>query len=248
AQIELLVPAAVEPPTSKPIPNFRQIAEQAADRGFTRVVPIAVGGKNPLIKWVAEPIGYTSTEEWAPQAKAWRDKLAAEWPAANACIVADEMCFIDADTAATLKTGYEARTGKPFPTTYTTTSRPDHDQIYFLQTAATSKRRNLLQFKADGIELSFRQFHWYVLAAGCVHPKGSIYTVTVDAPVVPMPDDLLEYISHLYSRNEGLPSSAGTTDFGGNAPEFVKKINEFIHKDGDIEAVLALVPQIPVSE
>ena len=180
--------------------RFKQIALHAVARGEKRVLPIKIGGKNPLVAWAHLPIHNASTQEWEGLYKAWIDDTGVQFPNANACAVAnaDEYLFIDEDLSAEFRKGYEAFAGEPFPITYTTSARANRCQSHWLQTDATRKLGNVTQDKTKDLMVSVRQHQYYVLAEGSLHKNGvDIYKAVVDAPIIPMPDKLVEYIQSI---------------------------------------------------
>jgi hypothetical protein len=202
--------------------RFESIARAAIARGENRVLPIAIGGKNPAIPWVnVEPpqndIDTMSSSEWAKRVESWVAEIAAEPTLRdlNCCVVAkdDEHLFIDSDSYREFIAGYEAYAKQPFPKTYTTSARENRAQIHFRQTDATRALGNIGQFQAGEIDLSVRQHNQYVLAEGSQHPKGSMYQRIVDASIAPMPDKLVEYIEHLKASAEKKASAnSGVAD------------------------------------
>jgi AAA domain/Bifunctional DNA primase/polymerase, N-terminal len=217
-----------------PTPTFKDIALRSVARGEKRVLPIAIGGKNPLITWADKDINSMTTEQWETRVSSWIEEINAEYPEANVCVIAkpEERIFIDCDTYKELIYGYEEYMGGTFPVTYTTSARDNRTQIHFLQTDASRKLGNVPQFKATStdvmgdiagvaggplvIDLSVRQRNQYVLAEGSRHPKGTEYTRISDTDkVVPIPDDLIEYILHLKSLADKIKASkADVTDPG----------------------------------
>jgi len=155
---EAAQPASVQdaPPQKS---NIRTIAERSIARGENRVLPIAVGGKNPAISWKNSPIDVASTSEWAGLAQSWIDSLDQQFPELNACVIAkpDEYVFIDNDTAKQFREGYEKFSGEQYPETFTTSATPNHYQEHFRQTDLTRAMGNVVQFSVDGISLSVRQ-------------------------------------------------------------------------------------------
>jgi hypothetical protein len=211
--------AITEPETPAPPQksNIQTIAERSIARGENRVLPIAVGGKNPAISWKNSPIDAASTSEWAGLAQSWIDSLDQQFPELNACVIAkpDEYVFIDNDTAKEFREGYEKFSGEKYPETFTTSATPNHYQEHFRQTDLTRTMGNIVQFSVDGISLSVRQRNLYVLAEGSRHPSGRIYEVVVDADIIPMPDKMAEYIQHLDKKahqDTTRPSSGSSQD------------------------------------
>src|SRR5271170_328615 len=104
------------------ISRFRTIAERSVARGETRVLPIAIGGKNPAIKWKGSKFDTTSTEEWAGLVSSWICEQEINFANLNACVLAkpNECLFLDIDTAKAFHEGYEKFTGHSYPVTFTT--------------------------------------------------------------------------------------------------------------------------------
>jgi hypothetical protein len=204
-----------EAPTSQ----FKQIALRALARGEKRVLPIKIGGKNPLVTWAHLPIHNASTQEWEGLYKAWIDEKAAQFPDANACVVAnaDEYLFLDEDLSAEFRKGYEAFAGEPFPITYTMSARVNRCQSHWRQTDATRKLGNVAQSVTKDQMISVRQHQLYVLAEGSLHKNGvDIYKAVVDASIIPMPDKLVEYIQSL------------RTDKNKETGDFTKKPDDWL--------------------
>lgn len=193
-------PAEVAVLDAPPISDFRTIALAALARGEGRTLPIAVGGKNPLIKWKDAPIDTTTEAAWAALAPAWIDELAAKYPNANCCVVAkpDEFLFIDEDLSKEFRAAYEQWSGEKFPNTYATSARENRLQSHWKQTDATRRMGNVVQGATFGQMISVRQNNLYVLAEGSQHKNGVDYYKSVGGPdILPMPDKLVEYIQTL---------------------------------------------------
>jgi len=228
--------------------QFWEIAMQALERGETRVLPIAVGGKQPLVQWKNSPIDTASKKEWdRDHALEWIDDVSKKFPDANVCVIAkpDEFVFIDCDTTEEFIAGYEKFSGEKFPVTYTTSARQNRTQMHFQQTDRTRTMGNIHQFAVEGIDLSVRQHNMYVLAEGSNHPSGSVYRKTVDAPIAPMPDKMVEYIGYLKRKASGATEqearvSSGNSNF--DTPDYVRQLSGIA--DGDIDSVLKLLPDI----
>jgi putative DNA primase/helicase len=238
-------------------PFFRELATAALARGETRIVPVEVAGdKNASVRWSEMNVNTATAEEWAPLVQTHIEQMTRKFPRENAGVIAkpDEVCFVDCDTYKEFIAGYKAFSGEKFPESYTTSARENRAQIHFKQTDATRALGNVIQFAVDGIDLSFRQNNYYVLVEGSRHPSGSIYQAVVKAPIIPMPDKMVEYIQHLDAKapNRAKPreaagagaessSSSSAATFKSKAPDFVQKLAA---NDGDFETVLAGVPEI----
>jgi len=215
ASLAQVAPASAAGPTVEPtqptvgvategVPRktFRQLAEESAARGESRVLPIAVGGKNPTIKWKGTPFDLLPEPEWQGVVPDWINEQAASFPDCNCAVIAKpyERLFIDEDDSTAFRKGYEQWSGEPFPRTYTTSARENHLQSHWLQTDATRKMGNVAQV---GELFSVRQHNLYVLTEDSQYKDGVRYYVCVDqSPVILMPDKLVEYILFLRKRDK----------------------------------------------
>jgi hypothetical protein len=125
----------------------------------------------------------------------------------NVCVYAVQeeggLCFVDKDGAISLRAKYEKETGKPFPKTLLVRSStiPDGNggtivkgHWYFRQTPRTMQAKNIAEAKTSGL-FSFRVNNMYVASIGSIHPKTQKpYEVAEDYPVLPMPDDFLDWL------------------------------------------------------
>lgn len=200
------VPEVAAVPGSK----FREIARAALARGEKRIVPIAVGGKNPCIRWAANEaniaagvdtrIDTFSTEQWDAVADAWVEELAAKFPDMNAAVIAkpDEFLYIDEDSSKEFRDAYEQWSGEAFPVTYATSARANRLQSHWIQNDATRKMGNIVQGATYGGMISVRQRNEYVLAEGSQHKNGvDTYRSVGGAVILPFPDKLVEFIQTL---------------------------------------------------
>jgi hypothetical protein len=175
---------------------FRMLAYAAVLRGEGRVLPIAVGGKNPLISWKNSSFDLASEAEWAPQIPQWVETLAAQFPDANVAVVAkpNEKLFIDEDASAEFRAGFELWSGEQFPQTYATSARANRLQSHWLQTDRTRAMGNIMQ-GGTSADISVRQHNMYVLSEGSRHKNGVDFYKSVGGPVIlPMPDKLVDYL------------------------------------------------------
>src|SRR6266404_5893533 len=220
-------------------PNFLDIARAAVARGEKRILPIQVGGKNPIIKWAHEPIHNASTAEWEQLYTAWIDELAVKFSNANACTVAraDENLYIDEDLSSEFRKGYEVFAGEPFPRTHTTSGRPNRCQSGWLQTDySRAKLWNITQGKTRDQMFSLRFHNMYVISEGSLHKTGSVYAPVDNSPLVPIPDKLVDYIlscvvnSTLQRANCSQENAQGT---GGNWFATFSLDAPFVHGDID---------------
>jgi bifunctional DNA primase/polymerase-like protein len=124
-------------------------------------------------------------------------EIGREFPDANAACVAQAMpggkWFFEVDNPDIL--GMIEKTAK-IPETFTVSSSPGKAHFYFNQTDASIAMGNQGGKDKDGKESwSARVNNKYVVAAGSIHPTtGKAYTVQVDAPVVPAPLWLVEWV------------------------------------------------------
>ncbi len=217
---EAAVPVA-EPEVVAPISRYRMVAYAALSRGEGRVLPIAVGGKQPLVKWKDSPIDVMPDSEWAEQAPAWIEQIAAQFPDANACVIAKPgtVLFIDEDASKEFRAGYEAWSGEKFPQTYATSARENRLQSHWLQTDKTRALGNVPQ-GGTSADISVRQHNLYVLAEGSQHKNGvDFYKSVGGADILPMPDRLVEYLESIRVKSEGgkaepVRNSSGLIDHG----------------------------------
>jgi hypothetical protein len=124
-------------------------------------------------------------------------------PNANVCVYARQekggLCFLDKDGAQDIRAAYEKETGEKFPKTLLVRSSrrngTERGHFYFLQTPRTmSFESNIPESKTDGW-FSFRVKNEYVCTIGSIHPETKEpYAVIEDNPILPMPDDLLDWL------------------------------------------------------
>jgi hypothetical protein len=126
-------------------------------------------------------------------------------PNANVCVYAEQreggLLFLDKDGAINLREKYERETGKPFPKTLLVRSsaipntKVSKGHWYFHQTPKTiALSGNIPESKTGGV-FSLRVHNQYVASIGSLHPDtGQPYTIVEDYSVIPMPDDLLDWL------------------------------------------------------
>jgi len=155
-----------------------------------KVAPIAARKKFPPI----EDFPNLATVEGA-QINKW----AGERPNCNwlALATTDTVCFIDEDQSDVLHALYQEKFNQPFPVTRTSESQPNHKQSCWLQTDRTRAFGNRIQgdFK-DGM-LSFRQRNEYCLVEGSIHPITGKPYLSNGAPIISMPDTVMELLESL---------------------------------------------------
>jgi hypothetical protein len=146
------------------------------------VIPVQPGQKQPpLISG-----GTTSASTEPQQIEEWA-KL---FPDANVGVVCTltGILIVDDDE------GVVEQSGIPLNTRIVESS-PGHRQYYFRHTAASEEVGNIPQRAG----FSLRSHNYYGLAAGSRHPDGHAYKMLVDAPIQPMPTELLRFLQEKYA-------------------------------------------------
>ena len=201
--------------------KFQMLAYAAVLRGESRILPIAVGGKQPLIKWKNTPLDTAVESEWRTQIPQWVENLALSFPDANVAVIAkpNEKLFIDEDASAEFRAGYELWSGEKFPNTYSTSARENRLQSHWLQTDRTRAMGNIMQ-GGTSADISVRQYNLYVLSEGSLHKNGfDVYKSVAGPEILPMPDKLVDYLELIRVKNEGGEASKETQrDEGGKIP------------------------------
>lgn len=155
--------------------EFKDIIPRALDRGLT-IHPVKPRGKEPWLN------------SWPKQAS--RDpKVISEWstrfPHSNYGVAAnDDFCILESDNVTEL----QARLGRPIPRTYTVQARANRPHYYFRQSEASKPAGNM---DSPGV-FEFKQNNRYVVGEGSVHPTGAVYECVLDAPIVTIPDWLVQ--------------------------------------------------------
>jgi hypothetical protein len=180
---------------------FESIATPLVARGW-KVAPCYPKKKQVHTALVPRPLEMQSNDP--AQIRAW----GLIEPNANVCVYAEQveggLCFVDKDGAISLVEKYERETCKTFPRTLLVCSSVVEDpnggtyskgHWYFLQTPRTiALSGNISEKKTDGL-FSFRVHNEYVTSIGSVHPiTGRPYFVYDETPVIPMPDDFLDWL------------------------------------------------------
>jgi hypothetical protein len=193
--------APVVAPAEQPVATFfESIALPLLARGF-KVAPCYPREKRIHTKLVPNPLSQISNDP--AQIHAWG---VAE-PNANVCVYAEQvpggLCFLDKDGAISLVEKYKQETGRDFPRTLLVCSSIIDDgnggtitkgHWYFGQTSRTAAMSNIPEHKTGGL-FSFRVNNEYVTSIGSIHPKtGLPYQVYDDAPIIYMPDDLVDWL------------------------------------------------------
>jgi hypothetical protein len=155
--------------------EFGVVVKNALDRGLT-VHPVKPRDKNPWLKG------------WPTQASR-KPEVIAEWskrfPNSNYGVVANEdYCILESDDYSALR----ERVSRTIPSTYRVGARENRPHIYFLQTERSRAAGNM---DVAGL-FEFKQNNRYVVGEGSIHPTGATYQCTEDAPIVPIPDWLVD--------------------------------------------------------
>jgi hypothetical protein len=105
-----------------------------------------------------------------------------------------ELCVLEFDVKSGMRAAAE-ECGEPVPETRTVRSGKGFGHYYFWQTAKSVALGNR-QANRDGREwFSFRADNRYVVAPGSIHPNGNEYKFNNDAPIIPIPDWLVDWIA-----------------------------------------------------
>jgi len=80
----------------------------------------------------------------------------------------------------------------PYTYTVRTGRRPEFGVQLYFQADPTRPVRNGAGWEKDGLQGDIRANGGHVMAAGSVHASGELYSVLVDAPILPMPDWVLD--------------------------------------------------------
>jgi hypothetical protein len=205
--------------STQPIPAptfFESIALPLVERGWD-VVPCYPNDKQVHTKLVPSPL--TMKTKSIIKIQMW----AAVEPYANVCVYAEQkeggLLFLDKDGAGSLSKKYEAETGKPFPKTLLVRSSVVSDgsggtyskgHWYFLQTPRTmALEKNISELSTGGM-FSLRVKNEYVASIGSIHPDtGKPYEIVDDVPVLPMPDDLLDWLLKQIVEKPEKPATDG---------------------------------------
>lgn len=116
------------------------------------------------------------------------------------------ICGFDVDSPSLIPL-IEAETGRTFPQTlYVHTSKPSPaGHYYFLQTERSIKLGNCTSPK----NFEWRANRQQVVGPGSIHPSGSEYTAEdIDAPILPIPDWLVDWMEAFRSSNRDTRGSA----------------------------------------
>jgi hypothetical protein len=186
-----------ESQTPPPQTFFESIAMPLTTRGWS-VIPLFPKDKGVHTRLVPSPLTMKSNNP--AQIRAWGQLE----PFANVGVYAEQheggLLFLDKDGAVNLREKYERETGKPFPKTLLVRSSSAGNGIakghwYFYQTPRTLALPKNIGEELTGGLFSLRVKNQYVASIGSIHPTtGLPYTIVEDYPVIPMPDDLLDWL------------------------------------------------------
>lgn len=235
---------------AKPATFFESIASPLAKRGW-RVAPCYPKDKVVHTTLVPRPIEMRSNDP--AQIHAWG--IAA--PDANVCVYAVQedggLCFVDKDGAISLRKKYEAETGKSFPKTLLVRSSVISDgsggtitkgHWYFHQTPKTiALASNISEHKTGDLKFSFRVKNEYVASIGSIHPTtGQPYAIVEDYPVIPMPDDLLEWLQKQVNDSPSPKTETGERrkfQLHERYPALMSELGRLHHRGYDLDGLLA---------
>jgi Bifunctional DNA primase/polymerase, N-terminal/AAA domain len=181
-------------PVAPGFEGFGVVASRAIARGFL-VHPIAPAKKFPPYLKAWQELATSDPEtiaQWATQ-----------YPQANCATVAkaakaiDGGCFfLDKDDAPRIQALYKEQCGEDYPVSFSTESRPGHEQEAWKHTEYSRKMLdNITQGDTLDKMMSVRYNDEYVISEGSVHPDtGLPYQIKNDSPVNPAPDKLVDFV------------------------------------------------------
>jgi P4 family phage/plasmid primase-like protien len=173
----------------------------ATERGW-KVAPCFPKKKEVHTELVPRPLKMMSSDPL--QIHTWAEKE----PDANVCVYAQQveggLCFLDKDGPEDIRQAYQRATGKDFQTLFVRSSIQngvEKGHWYFRQTDRTRNfEKNITEKDTEGW-FSFRVKNEYVCSIGSIHPRtGEPYEVMEDYPIIPMPDDLLDWLQDQVKR------------------------------------------------
>ena len=160
--------------------NFLERAQPLLERSFS-VIPLRPGAKDTL-----PGIGAKNRSRDIVQVREWAE----QYPDANVAIVADEeVAILESDDFERLAQTIKLSTGETLPITLTACgSSPNRPHLFFKH---TEKSRKVGCIALPGL-FEARFVNQYVVGPGSVHPNGSTYRFLNDAPIVEIPDRLVD--------------------------------------------------------
>lgn len=174
----------------------RRFSALPAYESAIRIIPLAPGGKHPAK-------GFLPSENDVPTTAEYIAALAVRYPDANVGVMSrrapGSMITVDCDEAGVVDR-YERETGRKFPLTYTTQTRPDtapwKTHSTFISTeysCAWLPKQVTCVTRLAGYDLKGNGGWGYVAAAGCVR-DGEPIAVLCDVPIAPIPDELVDWL------------------------------------------------------
>jgi hypothetical protein len=168
--------------------NFLERATKLVDRGFS-VIPITPHAKNTLAN-----TGAKSRTRNLDTIKVWANM----WPDANAAVCADEnITILESDDAPRFR-GILAEMGVTLPETLTGGSRENRPHWFYKRTAACGDDC----LEVPGV-FEFRNFNQYVVGPGSIYPEGHQYRFWNDAPIVELPEAVINALRQLDAEYQG---------------------------------------------
>jgi hypothetical protein len=193
--------------------DFHTIASDAITRGFA-VIPLQPGSKDPDFTLVPKVDGKTGTGGACRRTRDWKqiEHWAALSPYANVGVCADSrITILESDNEPQFRQLVRDVSrgmfgeSKELPATLTSQARPGRPHFFFLATARTNSIEG-----APGIQglFEWRRENQYVVGPGSLHPTGALYAYTNTAPMVPMPDWLVDVLLEIREAYRGEQSRA----------------------------------------
>ena len=171
-------------------------------------------------------------------------------PNANVIIYAEQKLgsplFLDKDGDISLIEKYERETGKKFPHTLlvhssTAANGTPKGHWYFQQTPRTiALENNISEHKTGGL-FSLRVKNYYVVSIGSIHPTtGLPYAIGVDAPIIPMPDDFLDWLLSLVKDEPKTREEAQQRKFGKGEryPALISELGHMLNRGYSREMII----------
>jgi Bifunctional DNA primase/polymerase, N-terminal len=222
---------------------FEKIATPLIDRGW-RVVPCKPKDKVVHGRLVTKPLEEQSNDP--DQIRKWAELE----PNANVGVYAEKrrgaLLFLDKDGDIDLRKKYKEETGEEFPKTLLVRSSIISSTMakghwYFEQTPRTIALEGNITEKNTGGLFSLRVHNQYVASIGSIHPDtGQPYEIAENYPVIPMPDNLLDWLLKLANKpaasvntTPNAPASAPVTTLiqhGAIHPWAISKAGELLAK------------------
>jgi hypothetical protein len=162
--------------------NFLDRDNALLERGFS-VIPIAPRDKKPV-----PGLGANSRTQNLDVVAAWANM----WPDANAGVCADDnITILESDDAARFRK-ILSEMGVALPVTLTGGASPNRPHWFYKRTPACGESC----VTVPGL-FEFRNVNQYVVGPGSIHPNGSDYRFWNDAPIVELPDAVINALRQL---------------------------------------------------